>query len=310
MKNNFLKNILFIMMLLVISLSSFSNAAISQTNFSTSNIGSQPESPSFTLNLLKYDPFPVNPGESFDLWVQVQNIGQKDAENVTFEILNEFPFSSEKPIITYEFVSGTINAYKNMKAGEQIPQENKLVLKYRVKVAENAKDGENNLKLKITTKETTHSYDLPISIDKTKTSFEINMRDSNNRRTTFSLANIGEKTASSVVINLKETEQLLQKEKSQIIIGNLNAGDFTTVSFPIIYTKDTKEVTFEIAYTDISGARVTTEKTVPISILNEEKTIELKKSFLEQYSNWIYATSGILIGLLIGMFFFKGKKSE
>ncbi len=306
-----------IIILITTLLMTFSSvfASINQTDMSgNSNVGVNKDA-AFIITTLKYEPYPVNAGDWFDVWIQVQNIGQNDALNSKFEIVPEYPFSTnENSSQSFNTISGTINANKNLKSGEQNPQENIVVLKYRVKVADNAKEGENNLKFKATISGVNvHSYDMPIYIDKTKTDFKIVMRDVNSRRTTFSIANIGEKQASAITIQVKDDSILLDKTNAELILGTLNIGEFSTMSFPIIPNETIKEITFDIGYTDVSGVRTNIEKTVPVKILKEDETADLSKSnlsltFYERYSKELYGVFGLIAGLLIMTLINKRKK--
>ncbi len=44
------------------------------------------------VSLSHYDPVPLNPGNEFDVWLQVENIGTDAAEEVEFELLSSLPF--------------------------------------------------------------------------------------------------------------------------------------------------------------------------------------------------------------------------
>jgi len=43
---------------------------------------------------LKYEPYPVTPGDHFEVWLKVTNIGDEEAQNAIFELVEEFPFSN------------------------------------------------------------------------------------------------------------------------------------------------------------------------------------------------------------------------
>ncbi|MEM4245511.1 MAG: hypothetical protein QXR60_04895, partial [Candidatus Nanoarchaeia archaeon] len=52
-------------------------------------------SPIVQVAELKYEPYPVEPGEYFTLWLRVDNIADEDAENVRVELVDSYPFSKE-----------------------------------------------------------------------------------------------------------------------------------------------------------------------------------------------------------------------
>ena len=59
------------------------------TGVSQANIGED----SLKINLIKYDPYPVNPDTDFSIWVQVKNIGENDVSGATIEFIPVYPFS-------------------------------------------------------------------------------------------------------------------------------------------------------------------------------------------------------------------------
>ena len=38
---------------------------------------------------LKYEPYPVTPGDHFEVWLKVTNIGDEEAQNAIFELVEE-----------------------------------------------------------------------------------------------------------------------------------------------------------------------------------------------------------------------------
>jgi len=48
------------------------------------------------LSLIKYDPYPVEPGKSFDVWVKVENLGDNDVNDASVEFIPRFPFSVQE----------------------------------------------------------------------------------------------------------------------------------------------------------------------------------------------------------------------
>ncbi len=59
--------------------------------------GSIGEFPVLAISQLKYEPFPVEPGEKFDLWVKVKNIGSDTADDVYVTLIETKTFSIDGP---------------------------------------------------------------------------------------------------------------------------------------------------------------------------------------------------------------------
>lgn len=285
--------------------------AMYQENTTDTSSSGNPETANFIVETLKYEPYPVNAGDWFDVWIKVQNVGQADALNARFELIPDYPFSSsEKLVKDYGLILGSKNGYKVDADGHA----SEVVIKYRVKAADNAPEGISNLKF-IATADTTSAYstkavkDLPIVIGKTKTDFEVVMQDSTTQGTSFAIANTGENAATAVSISLKEQEGLTVNGPQASIVGNLDTGDFTTVTFPIAPNKELKEVTIQVAYTDTAGVRNTLEKTIPVVLGSTTTTfgngtVQKQSSMTKYY----YGIAGLVIGIILVLFLKRKKK--
>ena len=84
------------------------------------------------VSVLKYEPYPVSPGEYFDLWLQIENKGLTDANNVVFTLNSQYPFS----------IDSSENAERTF---ANISSHSNVVAKYKVRVAENAVEGDSLL---------------------------------------------------------------------------------------------------------------------------------------------------------------------
>ena len=94
-----------------------------------------PESVNLQIQLLKYEPYPAEPGQYVHVWFNIENSGLKDAEKVTFEIVPEFPFSlDENENATRYF--GRIASLDNVK------------IDYILRVNANAVEGWNSIKIR------------------------------------------------------------------------------------------------------------------------------------------------------------------
>ncbi|MFH0837365.1 MAG: hypothetical protein V1870_04505 [Candidatus Aenigmatarchaeota archaeon] len=101
--------------------------------FSVSGFSQLNSDPSISVNILKYDPSPAEPGKSMELWISIKNSGTR-IDNYVTEILPEFPFSlevGEDATREYAFLDS-----EGVKA------------KYKLTVADNAANGNAVLKIK------------------------------------------------------------------------------------------------------------------------------------------------------------------
>lgn len=86
----------------------------------------------FQVVSTKYEPYPAEPGEYFDLWLKVRNIGNVEAPDFKFTLKPNYPFSLD-PGEDAEIELGEILA------GESV------TIHYKVRVDENAVEGDTEL---------------------------------------------------------------------------------------------------------------------------------------------------------------------
>ena len=332
---------------------------IDYSNSSTTSIGLSPatrasqansisEAAYFELRTLQYDPFPVNPGEWFDLWIKVQNVGNEDATNTTFQLVEEYPFSlspDTSSLRYYGIIPGVASAFKNKQAGDTTIQANQVILKYRIKAADNAPEGDAIIRIKAmpgNKQGDWFPFDLPISIANTKTDFDVVAQDSTTQGTSFAIANTGQNTATAVIVSIEPSEGMNITGTSSSILGNLAAGDYTTVSFQISsmagnrtagsrtqynpnnpnrnssqqsgnFTRQpANQVTMKITYTDTAGIRNTIEKTVPMS-LGQKAAGQFGAGARSQSAglpNYAYVMFGVALGFLMIFIYHKIKQRK
>jgi len=233
---------------------------------------------------MNQDPYPANPGEYVELLFKVENWGTKKAENVVFELLPEYPFSLD-PGVNATKELGTI---ESLAAGERA-----YFVKYKVRVDKDAIDGENEIGWEYTYGTTSKSYSVgtfDVTVEDSQTDFDVVVQDSTTSSTTLAIANIGANDAYSVIVRIPDQENFRVTGTSANIIGNLNAGDYTLVSFQITSNANIANISttgenmppirsfnrtatnismvsggnlvVEIAYTDTLGIRRTIQKEV------------------------------------------------
>ncbi len=91
-----------------------------------------PTQKSVRIKNTRYDPFPVEPGSYFDIWIRVENFGSADINNFKFRLIPEYPFSLD-PNEESEREFGTLLA------GEQ------ALFNYKVRADITAVEGANPL---------------------------------------------------------------------------------------------------------------------------------------------------------------------
>lgn len=82
---------------------------------------------SVSIQVLKYDPAPAEPGKFVDIWLSVRNAGQASLKNYVVEVLPEFPFflaAGEDSVREFPVIdsSGVVARYK-MRVDESAPNQ-------------------------------------------------------------------------------------------------------------------------------------------------------------------------------------------
>lgn len=135
------KSCLFIFMFLVTISSSYAlinYTSLGNQTFSASNVNRVDaigNYPMVSVVALHYEPYPARPGEYFDIWVKVQNIGNTQADNVRVTLMQSYPFSIDK---------------NETKTIGKLPSLQEAIVKFeKVRVDDDAIEGDNELKFLI-----------------------------------------------------------------------------------------------------------------------------------------------------------------
>jgi hypothetical protein len=213
---------------------------------------------------INQDPYPADPGSYVNILFQIENIGTESAENTTVELMPQYPFSLDTGTSSVTNI-GTI-------AGLQTGN-NAFQVKYKLRVDDNAINGDNEIKLKVSSGDGSvyKLLSFNISVSNPRTEFAVVAQDS----TTLAIANTGANTASSVIVSIPEQKDFRVSGASSTIIGNLNAGDYTLATFQILpmvnvsarnftaASASDNNITVDISYTDTLGIRRIVELEVP-----------------------------------------------
>ncbi|TAL53411.1 MAG: hypothetical protein EPN86_04485 [Nanoarchaeota archaeon] len=276
-------------------------AASLVTNYSNSAAPGQSRQPLFIVQSLKYDPYPVNAGEWFDLWVTVQNVGQMDANNAKFEIVSEYPVVDSQQITSnFGRIAGTVNAANDQSEGSQ---SNQVLLKFRLRIADSATAGTYTLHL-LATPNLNGSigtrYDIPIQVAKTKTNFDIVVSNINSKKTTVSIENTGDKPAVGVSVSLDDNGNLSISGPRTVLVGTLDPGDFTTVAFQITPDSSVSSIPIRVSYTDTAGIRTSESFNLPVSYEKAKTVVPAVISKpLFNISELAYAGVGFAAGIIL-----------
>ncbi|MBN2094852.1 MAG: COG1361 S-layer family protein [Candidatus Aenigmarchaeota archaeon] len=98
----------------------------------------EPDFPAISMTVLRYEPFPAQPGSYVKLWIRIENFGMKPAENFMVVLDPEYPFyldPSENDTRHIRYLEGFEN----------------ILIDYKLRVAPDAVQGDNELKIRYST---------------------------------------------------------------------------------------------------------------------------------------------------------------
>jgi len=227
-----------------------------------------------TTSLLSQDPVKVEPGNYVEVRFNIENYGGNALEDFEVEILPKFPFSldsGERALRKYGTLSTGINS------------DQSLTVKWKLRVSDDAIEGDNDIKLRYRFKgnEWVYSQDFQISVDTQETilnikkittepsspmpgePFELKILVSNEAES--ALRNLKFKLNSSTFVTLGSTDEQYVKV--------LDSGEELELMFNLISEGDASEVVYNVplvmSYYDNEGNQET--KTVYFGLILMEK---------------------------------------
>jgi hypothetical protein len=151
-----------------------------------------------------------------------------------------------------------------------------------------------------------------------ETDFDVTFSESSAGKTSLSVANTGNNPALSVTVRIPQQENFEVRGSTASIVGNLDEGDYTIVSFQVTPSQrnaaQDNNLKVLIEYTDATGVRRTVEKTVLIQFMDiSSDGSQLNTRMGQQESIWQNSTLIVtiaILGLIIGGFiYYKKRKS-
>lgn len=169
-----------------------------------------------------YYPTPVAAGDYFNIWLKVVNKDNSESSDVTVKLKPNYPFSVDPGD------EGGVTLSK-------IPEGGFSLAKLKVRVDSGAMEGDNSLTFQYKDcpscvwKEKTVS----VTVQETQTNFDVVLQELSEDGVYLAIANIGKNAANAVTVRIPEQDDFKTGTISSSIVGNLESGDYTIVSFTI-----------------------------------------------------------------------------
>ena len=209
--------------------------------------------------LVNQDPYPAVPGEYVKVVFQVDGISNSACGEITVDLMQDFPYSLDPGVSSQIMVQGGV-----------YPQDyaSFLLAPYRVRIDEQAMDGENPIRLKysatgvISSNVSYRTEEFNLTIEDLHTDFEIAVKDydRSSNTLTFEILNVGEHDVEALTVEVPRQSTISVKGSNRNIVGSLDSNEDTTFSFEA--TPKDGEIELSILYNDEINVRRTLEKKV------------------------------------------------
>jgi len=284
-----MKKNIFLGFFLIVVLAGFVSADFFEENYTALPAYSHAKAPNIQISKLKYEPYPVNPGEYVTVWIKAENLGTGYTQDLTFELLPKFPFSLDSDT--------AVKSFGKLGYGKQ-EEDEVVVVEYKVKVDEDATEGSNEIELRFNTDggDSWFYRNFNIEVTEARTDFDLVIQEVDEQQVSIAIANTGKNIAYSVIVKMPEQENFEVVGTSGQMVGNLENGDYTMVSFEVkekSRTPGKKPLKIQIDYTDTIGERRSLIKEViyetggmsmPSGVMGEEMSEEEREAMREQFA--------------------------
>ncbi len=259
---------------------------------------------SLQIGLINQDPDPVTAGDVVKIRFKVENLWETTKEPVILEIMPEYPFTlySGKNVRNIGILHGR-------QTGIEAP-----IVDYRLKVDEEAVDGDNEIGIKVKVGDTTWVYDdFFIEVENEEIRLRNYIRSSNlivpesKGKVSIEFANAGGYDFEFFEVWLLPSDDYkLLSTSNYVYIGDIDSDDTESEEFEIYVPKDVREVNIPIKVSyEVNDFEYVSEEVLTLQLLNsgEAKSIGLIKSSTGKNILW-----GIIIGLVLLYLYRRYKK--
>ncbi len=206
--------------------------------------------------LVNQDPYPAIPGDYVKLVFQLTGIDSQECGIVSFELLEKYPISFDPETLTkIQINAGTY----------QRDYSSYLMAPYKVRLDEDALDGENQVEVRFGKEGIDSSYQLKtfyIEVEDLRADFEIHIDKYSytTKELTLEILNIAESDIEALTLEIPKQDNIDIRGANRIVVGDLDSNEYTTADFKA--DMQDGEITINILYTDESGTRRALTKTI------------------------------------------------
>ncbi len=250
------------------------------------------------VTMINQDPYTAIPGDYVKVVFQIDGVAEDECKDVEFELLEEYPIEFDpetNPVVLINsgFYAKDYGAF--------------LIAPYKVRIDEDALDGNNPIEIKVTYGEgISETVQFNLNVEDARADFEIHIKEyeAATNTITFEILNIEDSDVEALTVELPEQENIIVKNTNRNIVGDLDSNEYTTADFEAIPSEG--KIITRLIYTDSTNKRRTIEKLVEF----KPEYFEGRISDQKQSPVKTYLISILVIVGIIYYFYRKNKKKK
>ena len=249
-----------------------------------------------SVSLINQDPYPAIQGDYVKVVFQIDGLENTECGTVTFEIKEDYPISLD-PSVENPITLNSGTYQRNYGSFYLAP--------YKLRIDENALDGENPIEIHYSTKTSSNIIEtFEINVEDTRADFEVHVKDYDydTKELTFEILNIEKVDVEALTIEIPKQENIEIKGTNRIVVGDLDSNEYTTTDFEAVLPQEEIKININLFYTDAINVRRELQKVVEF---DSSYFTERNKNRISQ-PYWLYA----LIILIIAFFVWRRIKKK
>ena len=250
-----------------------------------------------TVSMINQDPAYAVPNDYVNVIFQVSGVQNQDCNGASFQLVPTYPFSLDSD-----------SGMKTLSGSSWTPSgSNVWNIPYTIRVDKDALDGNSEIDVKYGSGNT--GYDsfitekFNITVKDSRTAFDAVIQQISGSQVSIAIANTGKYAANAMVVRVPDQDSFVATGTNGQMVGNLNSGDYTIVSFSLTQTSarnftrssstsqtnqapaggyplmnvsarpsQRANLSFDIAYTDDLGIRRTVNMQLPLNLGNSTRS--------------------------------------
>lgn len=249
-----------------------------------------------SVSLINQDPYPAIQGDYVKVVFQIDGLENTECGTVTFGIKEDYPISLD-PSIQNPIIINSGTYQRNYGSFYLAP--------YKLRIDENALDGENPIEVHYSTKTSSNIIEtFDINVEDTRADFEVHIKnyDYETKELTFEILNIEKVDVEALTIEIPKQENIEIKGTNRIVVGDLDSNEYTSADFEAILPEGEIKINIRIFYTDTINVRRELQKVIDFdsSYFTERNKTKISQPY------WLY----ILVILIVSFFVWKRIKKK